>query len=82
MKAVYEELNGEMAVFIVDSINKFYHVPAANLPADAETGDVFEVEICGNHLRLLEKLPEEKKRRLDKNRAKREALLKRKRKRP
>lgn len=45
----------------VDSTSKVYSkLLDALLASDVETGDVFEVEICGKHLRLLEKLPEEK----------------------
>ena len=78
MKAVYEELNGDLAVFIVDNVSKTFHVNAAELPKDAEPGDVFEVEIrMDEELKLGSKLPTERKRREQSARAKREALLKR-----
>ena len=78
MKAVYEELNGNLAVFIVDDIPKTYHMPVGRLPADAQVGDVFAVNVDGHDITLLEKLPHEREARLKSARAKREALLKRK----
>lgn len=78
MKAVYEELNGNLAVFIVDDIPKTYHLPLVKLPADARVGDVFAVKVTGHDITLLEKLPHEREARLKSARAKREALLKRK----
>ena len=78
MKAVYEELNGNSAVFIVDDIPKTYHLPLGELPADAQVGDVFAVKVAGHDITLLEKLPHEREARLKSARAKREALLKRK----
>ncbi len=78
MKAVYEELNGEIAVFIVDDIKKTYHKQVQQLPADAEVGDVFAVSVSSDEITLLEKLPDEREARLKSARAKREELLKRK----
>ena len=78
MKAVYEELNGDMAVFIVDDVQKTYHMPVGKLPADAEIGDVYAVKVIGNEIVLLEKLPHEREARLKSARAKREELLRRK----
>ena len=76
-KAVYEELNGEMSVFIVDGISKIYHIPVSNLPADANLRDVYEVEVQGAELHLIKKLPGERETRLEANRLKRAELLKR-----
>ena len=76
-KAVYEELNGEIAVFIVDGISKIYHIPVSNLPADANLRDVYEVEVQGAELHLIKKLPGERETRLEANRLKRAELLKR-----
>ena len=78
MKAVYEELNGEIAVFIVDDIQKTYHKRVDQLPADAEVGDVYSVSVSGGAMMLIEKLPDERDARLKSARAKREELLKRK----
>lgn len=78
MKAVFEEINGDLAVFIIDNVQKVYHLSAADLPLDARAGDVFEVEIeADEKLKLLKKLPEERNQRLESAKAKREALLKR-----
>lgn len=78
MKAVFEELNGNVAVFVVDNLSKMYHVEAAKLPEGTREGDVFEVEVAGDELVILEKLPEEREHRLQANRLKREELLRRK----
>lgn len=78
MKAVYEELNGDMAVFIVDDVQKTYHMPVGKLPADAEINDVYTVKVTGDEIVLLEKLPHEREARLKSARAKREELLRRK----
>jgi len=78
MKAVFEEINGEYAVFIVDNVLKMYHLSASKLPPSTKIGDVFEVEITeDDQLNLLNKLPEERMQREQAARAKREALLKR-----
>lgn len=80
MQAVFEEVNGVWAVFVVDEVAKTFHIKAADLPSDAETGDVFEVEIeADDQLKLGSKLPNERQRREQSARAKREALLKRSR---
>ena len=78
MKAVYEELNGDIAVFIVDDVQEIYHMPVGKLPVDAEVGDVYAVKVIGNEIVLLEKLPHEREARLKSARAKREELLRRK----
>jgi len=78
MKAVFEELNGDTAVFVVDEKKKPYYLDVSELPADISTGDVFEVEIAaGEALKLGDKLPAERKRREEVSRAKREELLRR-----
>lgn len=78
MKAVFEEINGDLAVLIVDDAQKPYFISASDLPAETTTGDVFEVEIeADEKLKLLKKLPEERKRREQSAKSKREALLKR-----
>jgi hypothetical protein len=80
-KAVFEELNGDIAVFIVDDVKKPYHLDVSELPAGILVGDVFEVELASDQtLKLGEILPEERKRREEVSRSKREQLLKRKRK--
>ena len=78
MKAVFEELNGHVAVFVVDNLSEMYPVEAVKLPEDAREGDVFEVKLADDELVILEKLPEERERRLQANRLKREELLRRK----
>lgn len=78
MKAVYEELNGDIAVFIVDDIKKTYHKRIGELPGDAQVGDVFAIKVTDNEITLLEKLPCEREARLKSARAKREELLRRK----
>lgn len=78
MKAVYEEKIGHLAVFIVEDLEKTFHIPLKELPNDANTGDVFLVEVLDNHLRLLKNLPDERDQRLKANRLKREELLRRK----
>lgn len=80
-KAVFEELNGDLAVFIVDDAKRPYHVNVSNLPEDATLGDVFEVEITTDDLLKIGKnLPAERKRREAMNQSKREKLLRRKKK--
>jgi len=77
MQAVFEGVNGTWAVFVVDEVAKTFHIKAADLPSDAETGDVFEVEIAADdQLKLGSKLPNERQHREKSARAKREALLK------
>ena len=53
MKAVYEEKIGHLAVFIVEDLEKTFHIPLKDLPSNANTGDIFLVEVLDNHLRLL-----------------------------
>lgn len=80
MKAVFEELNGDLAVFIVDGYENVFHIDASFLPNDAQIGDVFAASIDGCHLVLGDKLDDERRARLDSAQAKREALLRRNKK--
>ena len=81
MKAVYEELNGEMAVFLVEQLKRTVQIEQSKLPADARVGDIYEVEWNADApMQFLEKLPDERVRREDSARKKREALLRRKKK--
>lgn len=78
MKAVFEEINGEYAVFLVEELGKTFHVDRVDLPEDAVNGDVFEVEIdFDNQLKLLEKLPDETMTRKASAQLKRKKLLER-----
>lgn len=78
MKAVFEELNGEIAVFLVEDLKRTVQVRRALLPEDARVGDIYEVEWnADEQLQLLEKLPKERERRENSARKKREELLKR-----
>ena len=78
MKAVFEEINGEYAVFLVEELGKTFHVNRVDLPEDAVNGDVFEVEIdFDNQLKLLEKLPDETMTRKASAQLKRKKLLER-----
>lgn len=80
MKAVFEEINGDYAVFIVEELEKTYHLDEADLPKDTVNGDIFEVEIgSDDKLKLLKKLPEERQLREKSAKSKRELLLKRNR---
>lgn len=78
MKAVFDETNGHLAVFLVEQLSETYHIPVKDLPAETKLGDVFLVEVIDGELSLIENLPIERDERLKANRAKREALLKRK----
>lgn len=81
MKAVYEELNGDIAVFLVEDLNRTIQIRQSKLPADARVGDIYEVEWNADaQLQFLYKLPEERRRREDSARKKREALLRRSKK--
>lgn len=77
MKAVYEELHGNEAVFILDDVAKVYHVDVSLLPEGAVAGDVFQVQIEGASLVIGEKLDNEREKRLLSAQEKREQLLKR-----
>lgn len=78
MIAVFEEVNGQYAVFLVEDLSKTYHLHVSKLPMDASPGDVFEVGINEqDELKLLRALNEERDRRQELNRLKREALKRR-----
>lgn len=79
MKAVYEERNGDVAVFVADDEAKVYNLAVSKLPDGVQIGEVFEVAVAADGaLELLERLPDERARRLEANRLKREELLRRK----
>lgn len=78
MKAVFEELNGDVAVFILDDIDQIFYKNIAELPSNAQVNDVFEVEIVEEELKLINKLPDEREMRLKSNQEKRKKLLRRK----
>ena len=79
MIAVFEEVNGQYAVFLVEESSKTYHLPVSLLPKDAQPGDLFEVIInAQNEMELGRELREERDRRKENNRMKREALKRRK----
>ncbi len=81
MKAVYEELNGEMAVFLIEELKRTVQLEQSKLPVDAKIGDIYEVEWQADApLQFLEKLPAERARREQSARAKREELLRRNKK--
>lgn len=81
MKAIYEELNGDIAVFLVEELKRTVSINQSKLPADARIGDIYEVEWNADaQLQFLNKLPDERARREASNRKKREMLLRRSRK--
>ena len=81
MKAVYEELNGDIAVLLVEELKRTVSINQSKLPADARIGDIYEVEWNADaQLQFLNKLPDERARREASNRKKREMLLRRSRK--
>ncbi len=81
MKAVFEEVNGDIAVFLVEELKRTVSINQSKLPADARIGDIYEVEWNADaQLQFLNKLPDERARREASNRKKREMLLRRSRK--
>ena len=75
MIAVFEEVNGQYAVFLVEEYSKKYHLHVSKLPKDTYPGDLFEVTInAQNKIELVQELKEERDRRKKNNRMKREAL--------
>lgn len=81
MKAVFERHDGKIATFLLEDIQKCHTISYQKIQKDLEVGDVVEVKLEGDELIILEKLPEERKRREDRIRQKREKLLKRSKKR-
>ena len=78
MIAVFEEVNGQYAVFLVEDLSKTYHLHISKLPLDASPGDLFKVRINEHaEIELGQELREERDRRLESNRMKREALKRR-----
>lgn len=78
MIAVFEEVNGEYAVFLVEELSKTYHLHLSKLPSDANPGDLFKVGInAHDELELGQELKAERDRRQESNRLKREALKRR-----
>lgn len=75
MIAVFEEINGQYAVFLVEGPARKYHLHLSKLPEDANPGDLYRVLINDkNEIELGQKLREERDRRKESNRLKREAL--------
>lgn len=78
MIAVFEEVNGQYAVFLVEDLAKKYHLHLSKLPPDANPGDVFKVAINeDDEIELYRELREERNRRKESNRMKREFLKRR-----
>lgn len=81
MKAVFEEVNGEYAVLLLEELKRTYSIPQKELPSGAKIGDIFEVELTAqNEIQFQRKLLKERSLRENGNRAKREALKRRSRK--
>lgn len=78
MIAVFEEVNGQYAVFLVEDLLEKYYLHVSKLPEDASPGDLFKV-IINDHqeIELGEQLADERDRRKESNRLKREALKRR-----
>lgn len=78
MIAVFEEINGQYAVFLVEDSGQKYHLHQSKLPEDAKPGDLFGAIINDqNEIELGQQLREERDRRKESNRLKREALKRR-----
>lgn len=78
MRAVFEEVIGDLAVIIVEELSKTYHLPVSQLPIHAKPGDLFEVEItASDEIKLRHALKDEQERRKEKNRLKRQVLKRR-----
>lgn len=78
MIAVFEEVNGQYAVFLVEDLSRKYHLHLSKLPEYSVPGDIFEVAINEhNEIELGQELRDERDRRKESNRKKREALKKR-----
>lgn len=79
MIAVFEEINGDYAVFIIEDLSETYSLNLSKLPENSHPGDLFEVRINEwDEIELGVKLKEERERREKRNRLKREALKRRK----
>lgn len=78
MIAVFEEVNGQYAVFLVEDLAKNYHLHLSKMPPNANPGDLFKVSINEqDEIELGQQLRDEKERRQERNRMKREALKRR-----
>lgn len=78
MRAVFEEVNGQYAVFLVEDLSRKYHLHLSKLPQNVNLGDLFQVKINEhNEIELGAELTEERDRRRESNRMKREALKRR-----
>lgn len=78
MIAVFEEVNGQYAVFLVEDLSKKYHLHLSKLPEHSAPGDLFEIKINrNNEIELGRELRDERDRRKESNRMKREALKRR-----
>ncbi len=78
MIAVFEEVNGQYAVFLVEDLSKKYHLHLSKMPQDANPGDVFQISINEHDkIELGQQLRDERDQRKERNRLKREALKKR-----
>ncbi|SEK29040.1 Protein of unknown function [Carnobacterium iners] len=79
MRAIFEELENNIARLIPDNGSNPIEVKKWELPDEARIGDVFEIHYkCDQQ--IIEKIyliPNERIRRLEKMKLKREALLKR-----
>lgn len=75
MRAVFEEVNGQYAVFLVEDLSRTYHLHLSKLPQNVNPGDLFQVKINErNEIELGAELTEERDRRRESNRMKREVL--------
>lgn len=78
MIAVFEEINGQYAVFLVEALSRKYHLHLSKMPPDANPGDLFKVTINErDEIDLGQQLRGERDRRKESNRMKREALKRR-----
>lgn len=78
MIAVFEEVNGQYAVFLVEDPPEKYHLHVSKLPEDASPGDLFQITISNLHeIELGKQLKDERDQRKESNRMKREALKRR-----
>lgn len=78
MKAVFEELNGDLAVLLIEDLEKTYVLHKDKLPEDAKIGDIFQVYFnYAAELQFARKLVEERLSREESNRLKREKLKRR-----
>lgn len=80
MRAIFEELEDDIARLIPDDGSDPIEISKWNLPNKAVLGDVFEIHYKTDEQDSIEKIcliPNERINRLEKMKSKREALLKR-----